>query len=101
MPLGGGYHGGRIHGGAAARYYGSGYGHRHYVHRGYGGWYGWSYPDYGYYDEGQPSDGQAWYYPSDPSVMQGDNSAWQTVPRTGTVSQSGGVTILRGSVRGY
>jgi hypothetical protein len=46
--------------------------------------YGWDYwPDYGYYDYGQPYSAQSWYYCSDPAgyypYVTQCNTGWQTV----------------------
>jgi hypothetical protein len=46
-------------------------------------WWG-SYPDYGYYDYGQPYSAQTWYYCSDPAgyypYVAQCNTGWQSVP---------------------
>jgi hypothetical protein len=105
---GGGFHPGTLHSGGfhdgvAGLHNGFGDGHGgHWYHGWHNGRYGWwtvgpgvgwtyytypgwsSYPDYGYYDYGQPYAGQTWYYCSDPagyypSVTQ-CNTDWQTVP---------------------
>lgn len=97
----GGFRGGGFHGGFAAVHNGFGRGFE--AHRfhgqygvGYGLWWGpglayaypysWDYyyPDYGYYDNGEPYAGQYWYYCSDPAgyypYVTQCYSGWQAVP---------------------
>jgi hypothetical protein len=99
----GGFHGGGsagFHGGGFAGFHGGGF-HRDGFHDGrfggdrfrdrgffFGGsfaypWWGY-YPDYGYYDYGQPYPSQTWYYCSDPAgyypYVTQCNTGWQAVP---------------------
>lgn len=59
------------------------------------------------YSYSQPSTGQVWYYCSDPAgyypTVTQYNTAWQTVPATGAVSQGGGggVVVGGGSYPGW
>jgi hypothetical protein len=92
----GGFHGGGFHG--AGGFHGGGFGgfHGDRFHGDrfrdnrffFGGlyaypWWGY-YPDYGYYDYGQPYASQTWYYCSDPAgyypYVTQCNAGWQAVP---------------------
>ena len=73
----GGFHGGRFHDGRFHDnrfFFGGSFGYP---------WWGY-YPDYGYYDYGQPYSSQTWYYCSDPAgyypYVTQCNTGWQTVP---------------------
>jgi hypothetical protein len=87
----GGSHGGEVNGWAAGRDYGYDYLYGYVDRDGHGWLVGGSDPDYGYYEERQPSDGHVGSDCSAPAgcyfVLAQCNLAWQTVPRKGTVSQ--------------
>ena len=83
----GGFHGGGFHGGG---FHGRGVrGGRFHDNRFFFGgafadpWWGY-YPDYGYYDYGQPYSSQTWYYCSDPAgyypYVTQCSTGGQTVP---------------------